>query len=53
MDLPNWRFRYTKKTIINLIETQDEDLRIHPAHGNSSTIGVEKRSNYFYLQWKK
>lgn len=42
-----------KKTIIDLIETQDEDLRIHPAHGNSSTIGVEKRSNYFYLQWKK
>ena len=42
-----------KKTIIDLIETQDEDVRIHPAHGNSSTIGVEKRSNSFYLQWKK
>ena len=42
-----------KKTIIDLIETQDEDVRIHPAHGHSSTIGVEKRSNSFYLQWKK
>ena len=27
--------------------------RIHPVHYNSSTIGIEKRSNYFYLQWKK
>lgn len=42
-----------KSTIINLIETQDKETIIHPAHGNSSTIGAEQSNNYFYNQWKK
>lgn len=41
-----------KKSVINLIETQIEDVRVHPGHGESSTIGEEKNSNKFYLEWK-
>ncbi|MDD7794420.1 MBL fold metallo-hydrolase [Clostridium sp. 'White wine YQ'] len=41
-----------KKSIIELIETQDENVRVHPGHFDSSTIGEEKNSNPFYLEWK-
>ncbi|MNC79122.1 hypothetical protein D3C75_1315130 [compost metagenome] len=41
-----------KKSVVNLIETQIEDVRVHPGHGESSTIGEEKHSNKFYLEWK-
>ncbi len=41
-----------KKTVVSIIDTQEEDIRIHPAHGESSTIGSEKRHNQFYLMWK-
>ncbi len=40
-----------QKTIVDLINTQDEALNIHPAHGDSSTIGHEKLYNPFYVQW--
>lgn len=41
-----------KKSIISLIDTQDENVRVHPGHYDSSTIGEEKTSNPFYLEWK-
>lgn len=41
-----------KKSVIDLIENQNEDLNIHPAHGESSTIGHEKKYNLFYSEWK-
>lgn len=41
-----------RKTVVNLIDNQNEDIRIHPAHGDSSTIGSEKRNNFFYKTWK-
>ncbi|MGL5354708.1 MAG: MBL fold metallo-hydrolase [Clostridium sp.] len=41
-----------KRSVVNLIDTQDEKVKIHPAHGGSSTIEDEKRYNQFYLEWK-
>lgn len=41
-----------KKSVVNLIETQAEDVRVHPGHYDSSTIGHEKQNNPFYLEWK-
>ena len=41
-----------KNSVINLIESEPEEMRIHPAHGNSSTIGAEKKYNHFYVDWK-
>lgn len=50
-DFPTGNLDTLKNTIVNLIESMDEDIRIHPAHGESSTIGEEKRNNYFYKSW--
>lgn len=50
-DFPTGNLDTLKSTIVNLIESMDEDIRIHPAHGESSTIREEKRNNYFYKSW--
>ena len=52
-DFPTGNQETLRNTIVNLIESMKEDIVIHPAHGESSTIGDEKRNNYFYLEWKK
>jgi hypothetical protein len=41
-----------RKTVVHLIESLPEHIRIHPSRGESSTIGEEKKNNYFYLEWK-
>ena len=51
-DLPTGSLADMRKTIVHLIEEQPEHVRIHPSRGGSSTIGDEKKSNYFYLEWK-
>ncbi|MGL5313266.1 MAG: MBL fold metallo-hydrolase [Peptostreptococcaceae bacterium] len=50
-DFPTGNLDTLKNAIVNLIESMAEDIRIHPAHGESSTIGEEKRNNYFYKSW--
>ena len=49
---PTGDLNLLKKSIINLIENQNENIRIHPGHYESSTIGEEKRNNSFYNEWK-
>ncbi|MBP2033335.1 glyoxylase-like metal-dependent hydrolase (beta-lactamase superfamily II) [Clostridium algifaecis] len=41
-----------KRSIIHLIDRHKNFIRIHPAHGESSTIEYEKQFNYFYKIWK-
>ena len=41
-----------KKSVIRIIETEPEGMNIYPAHGDSSTIGIEKVYNHFYVNWK-
>lgn len=50
---PTGDLEILKNTVVNLIDSQNDDVRIHPAHGESSTIGEEKMYNQFYLTWKK
>lgn len=50
---PTGELEVLKETVVNLIDNQEERMKIHPAHGRSSTIGEEKRSNQFYLEWKQ
>ena len=51
-DLPTGDLNTLRKTIINLIDNQNDDIRIHPAHGSSSTIKEEKSNNFYYNDWK-
>lgn len=49
---PTGDLRTLKDSIVKLIDTSDENTRILPAHGDPSTILIEKTSNHFYLEWK-
>lgn len=49
---PTGDYETLKRTVVNLIDTEKECVNIHPAHGESSTIGQEKKYNDFYVQWK-
>lgn len=51
-DFPTGDLEVLKKTVVKLVDSQNDDVRIHPAHGGSSTIGQEKKYNHFYVSWK-
>ncbi len=51
-DFPSGDMQALRRSIVRLIDGQDESLRVHPGHGPSTTIGKEKRSNPYYLEWK-
>ena len=50
-DRPTANLSQLKKSVVNLIEQHPDYMLIHPAHGQSSTIGTEKRMNYYYRSW--
>lgn len=50
---PTGKLETLQKTIVTLVDSLEDDIKIHPAHGPSSTIGYEKRNNYYYNEWKK
>ncbi|MGL5614734.1 MAG: MBL fold metallo-hydrolase [Sarcina sp.] len=52
-DFPTGNLEVLKKSIVNLVDSMDDEVRIHPAHGDSSTIGYEKKENEYYKAWKK
>jgi hydroxyacylglutathione hydrolase len=41
------------RSVVALIDGLDDDVRIHPGHGDSSTIGIERLTNAYYLRWKR
>ncbi len=49
---PTGNLMTLKKSIVHLIDTQDENIKVHPAHGESTTISAEKNNNPFYIKWK-
>ncbi len=51
-DFPTGHLQTLQESIVNLIDNQDDSMKIHPAHGPSSTINNEKINNYFYNEWK-
>jgi len=51
-DLPTGSLQDLRKSVVHLIDSQNENIRVHPSHGESTTIGEEIRNNYFYKEWK-
>jgi hydroxyacylglutathione hydrolase len=41
------------RSVVGLIDRLDDDVRIHPGHGDPSTIGIERLTNAYYLRWKR
>lgn len=50
-DFPTGDERQLKDSVKYLIENFPENLKIHPGHGASSTIGLEKQNNPYYKKW--
>lgn len=51
-DFPTGNLNTLKKTVVNLIDSQADNVKIHLAHGPSSTIKIEKNNNFYYHEWK-
>ena len=51
-DLKTGDINALKESVVRLINSQDENLNVHPAHGDSTTIGLEKKYNPYYNAWK-
>lgn len=42
-----------KYSVVNLLDSLDDNYKLHPGHGESTTVGEEKQNNMFYKMWKK
>lgn len=51
-DFPTGDLPTLSRTIVKLIDSQPNSVKIHPAHGESSTIRIEKLNNFYYQTWK-
>ncbi len=51
-DFPSGDMQALSRSIVMLVDSQNESVRVHPGHGPSSTIGKEKKSNPYYREWK-
>ncbi len=50
-DFPTGHLQTLQQSVVSLIDSQEDNITIHPAHGDSSTIAAERRTNPFYLEW--
>ena len=50
-DLPGGNHEQLMETIKKMIENFPEDVQVYSGHGNVTSIGNEKRSNPFYLDY--
>jgi glyoxylase-like metal-dependent hydrolase (beta-lactamase superfamily II) len=41
-----------KKSIVSLIDKNEDNIIIYPGHGPSSTIREERMNNKYYFSWK-
>lgn len=51
-DRPTASYEQMRQSVTSLIDAMPDDVRIHPGHGESGTIGEERRCNQHYLKWK-
>lgn len=40
-----------KKSVVDIIETHEDNINVYPGHGESTTIGSERLNNYYYKKW--
>jgi glyoxylase-like metal-dependent hydrolase (beta-lactamase superfamily II) len=52
-DFPTGSREDLARSVVALIDGLDDDVRLHPGHGDSSTIGEERIANAYYLRWKR
>lgn len=50
-DLPGGDFDTLMQTITGILLPLGDDARVHPGHGPDTTIGHERRTNRFILDW--
>ncbi|HAP01040.1 MAG TPA: MBL fold hydrolase [Bacteroidetes bacterium] len=50
-DFPNSNYEDLMQSIVQKFMTLDDDVRVFPGHGNTTTIGRERRSNPFLLEY--
>jgi glyoxylase-like metal-dependent hydrolase (beta-lactamase superfamily II) len=50
VDLPGGNAADLEKSIRNELYTLADDYTVYPGHGDPTTIGEEKRSNYFVFE---
>lgn len=44
-DLPDGSYEQIKKSVKNVLEMFDDDVKIYPGHGDSTTVAYEKKYN--------
>ncbi|MEN3046096.1 MAG: MBL fold metallo-hydrolase [Candidatus Hydrothermales bacterium] len=52
-DFPESSFEDMKKSILYVINNFSDDFEVYPGHGPKTTIGIEKRQNYYIIQIQK
>lgn len=52
-DFPKADQRTLMNSVINFLESNDDETILYPAHGESTTIAYERKYNQYYLFWKK
>jgi glyoxylase-like metal-dependent hydrolase (beta-lactamase superfamily II) len=50
-DLPGGNMRALENSIMKVVLPLGDEVRVHPGHGPATTIGWEKKSNPFILEW--
>ncbi len=47
-DLPGGSYEQLEDSILNRLFTLDENIKVYPGHGSSTSIGYEKQNNPFF-----
>jgi glyoxylase-like metal-dependent hydrolase (beta-lactamase superfamily II) len=50
-DRPSGDLNTLRQSVLKLVNSQPDYMLIHPGHGRSSSIGIEKQINPFYREW--
>lgn len=51
-DMPTGSFKEMTNSLIKILK-YDDNLKVYPGHGSSTTLGYEKRNNYFLINVKQ
>lgn len=52
-DLPGGDYKTLMESIFSKLLTLDDDVKVYPGHMEETTIGAERRTNPFILEWQK
>jgi hydroxyacylglutathione hydrolase len=52
-DLPGGDYKTLMRSITNVLYRFGDDAQVYPGHGPQTTIGNERRTNPFLLEWER